>query len=80
MLALDSLTLFLERFGQMMSRLVLTLVYFLVLGPFALVYRVVADPLHRRRPRAKDSAHTVATNWTTWDRPEENLGRARRQD
>jgi hypothetical protein len=63
---------FSERFGQMLSRTLLTLLYFLLLGPFALLYRLVADPLHlRRRP---------AGNWSAWTGQNDTLARARRQD
>lgn len=56
----------------MLSRVLLTLLYFLVLGPFALGYRLVADPLHlKRRPRG---------NWTGWTSRNDTLARARRQD
>ena len=62
---------FSERFGSMLSRLLLTVLYYVVLGPFALVYQRVADPLHlRRRP----------SNWTTWDHPNDTLRAARSQD
>jgi hypothetical protein len=60
---------FTERFGSMLSRLLLTVLYFGLLGPFALVYRLFADPL-RRRPRA--------SNWVDW-RGREGLRAARRQ-
>ena len=63
---------FTERFGNMLSRVFLTLLYFLVLGPFALVYRLVADPLRLRRPRGG--------NWWSWDADNETLRAARRQD
>jgi hypothetical protein len=62
---------FSERFGSMLSRVFLTLLYFLVLGPFALVYRWVADPLHLRR--------RSAGNWSGWDARNETLSAARRQ-
>ena len=61
-----------ERFGNMLSRIFLTLLYFLVLGPFALVYRLVADPLRIGRP--KDG------NWWAWVSDNETLEAARRQD
>ncbi|MEZ5975859.1 MAG: hypothetical protein R3E96_13770 [Planctomycetota bacterium] len=35
---------FSERFGELLSRMPLTALYFLVLGPFALVYQRFADP------------------------------------
>jgi len=63
---------FSERFGNMLSRTLLTLLYFFVLGPFALVYRLVADPLHLRRPRSG--------NWTEWTSRNDDLSAARRQD
>jgi hypothetical protein len=63
---------FSERFGSMLSRMLLFVLYFLLLGPFALVYRLVADPLHlRRRPQG---------NWTAWSATNETLSAARRQD
>lgn len=67
-----TLLLFSERFGSMLSRVLLTVLYFGVLGPFAIVYRLVADPLHlRRRKRG---------NWTAWSSRNDTLRLARRQD
>jgi len=66
------LVVFTERFGSMLSRIFLTLLYFLVLGPFALVYRLVADPLHLRRQ--------VAGNWWAWVADNETVRAARKQD
>lgn len=63
---------FTERFGTMLSRIFLTLIYYLVLGPFALLYRLAADPLHIAR--RKDG------NWSGWVEDNENLSAARRQD
>jgi len=61
-----------ERFGNMLSRLFLTVLYYLVLGPFALVYQLFADPLHvRRRPQG---------NWSAWSADNETLPEARKQD
>jgi hypothetical protein len=62
---------FTERFGSMLSRVLLTLMYFVLLGPFALVYRLFADPLHLR-PRS--------SNWSSWERANDTLATARRQD
>lgn len=63
---------FTERFGQLMSRTLLTVLYYGVLGPVALVYQRVADPLHlRRRPEG---------NWTAWRGTDDSLRAARRQD
>ena len=69
---MQSFLQFSQRFGHMLSRVFLTLLYFFVLGPFAIVYRVVADPLRRRRP--KDS------NWSAWEQRENTLTAARKQD
>ena len=63
---------FSERFGNMLSRIFLTLLYFLVLGPFAIVYRFVADPLRIAKP--KDG------NWSAWVASNETLRAARKQD
>ena len=63
---------FSERFGSMLSRILLTVLYYLVLGPFALVYQRVADPLHLRKRRSG--------NWTAWDNRNNSLRAARRQD
>ncbi len=63
---------FSERFGNMLSRVFLTLLYFLVLGPFAIVYRLVADPLRLRRPSQ--------TNWWEWDARNETVKAAQKQD
>jgi hypothetical protein len=56
----------------MLSRALLTVLYFGLLGPFALVYRLVADPLHLRRQKRG--------NWTTWTASNDTLRAARRQD
>ena len=64
---------FTERFGSMLSRLLLTVLYYLVLGPVALVYQRVADPLHLKRPAS-------GSNWTPWTGKNDTLSAARRQD
>lgn len=69
---MQALIQFTERFGSMLSRLLLTVLYYAVLGPFALVYQRVADPLHLRRQRRG--------NWTPWHHQNETLRAARRQD
>jgi hypothetical protein len=63
---------FSERFGNMLSRIFLTLLYFLVLGPFAILYRLCADPLRIRRPKG--------SNWLGWVANNETIQAARRQD
>ena len=67
-----ALVAFSERFGSMLSRIFLTLLYFLVLGPFALLYQLAADPLRIRR--RNDG------NWWSWVADNETVQAARRQD
>jgi hypothetical protein len=69
---MNALIQFTERFGSMLSRILLTVLYFVLLGPFAVFYRLVADPLHlRKRPRG---------NWSEWVPTNETLVAARKQD
>jgi|SRR5690349_5614071 len=69
---MKALLQFSERFGSMLSRALLTFLYFLLLGPFALFYQLFADPLHlKRRPTG---------NWSAWTSRNETLAAARRQD
>ena len=68
---MKALLQFSERFGSMLSRVLLTVLYFGLLGPFALLYRMFADPLRMRRP--------ARSNWVTWKRENETLAQARRQ-
>lgn len=63
---------FTERFGNMLSRVFLTLLYYFVLGPFAVLYRLFADPLHLAKRRDG--------NWTPWVERNNDLRSARRQD
>ena len=63
---------FSERFGSMLSRVLLSVLYFGLLGPFALLYRLFADPLRLRRP--------AGSNWTAWTSTNDTLRAARRQD
>jgi len=69
---MKALIQFSERFGNMVSRTLLTILYFGVLGPFAILYRLVADPLHLRRQRKG--------NWVRWENDNETIAAARRQD
>ena len=67
-----ALVAFSERFGSMLPRIFLTLLYFLVLGPFALLYRLAAYPL--RLKRRNDG------NWAACQSDNETVAAARRQD
>lgn len=69
---MQALIQFSERFGHMLSRTLLTVIYYVLMGPFAIFYRLVADPLHIKRQRTG--------NWTTWSSQNDDLRAARRQD
>lgn len=69
---MNSLARFTEQFGTMMSRALLTVLYYVVLGPFALLYRAFSDPLHLRRRKNG--------NWSAWRGQADTLSAARRQD
>ena len=69
---MQAILVFSERFGSMLSRIFLTLLYYLVLGPFAIFYRLVCDPLRIKRP--------TSGNWSAWVASNETLTAARRQD
>lgn len=69
---MQKLLAFSERFGNMLSRVFLTLLYFFVLGPFAVLYRLFADPLAIKRP--------TNGNWTGWVADNETLRAAKKQD
>lgn len=70
---MEALIQFTERFGSMLSRLLLSVLYYVVLGPAALVYQRVADPLRLKRPAS-------GSNWSAWTGTNETLRRARSQD
>ena len=62
---------FLHRFGEVMGGLVLGALYFVLLGPVAVVSRILSDPLRLRRPA--DSA------FGDWQKDNETIGAAQRQ-
>jgi hypothetical protein len=66
-----SIAAFLQHFGEVMGNVVLGLLYFLLLGPVAILTRLVSDPLRRRRP--SDSA------FLPWREENETLTQAQRQ-
>jgi len=66
-----TLLAFFHRFGEVMGSIVLGALYFVLLGPVALVARLATDPLRRRPPR--DSA------FVPWQKENETLGAAHRQ-
>ncbi len=50
---------FMERFGDMMSRVVLTVLYVVLIAPIGVIYRFVTDPLMTRYPKT----HSSFVNW-----------------
>jgi hypothetical protein len=70
--SMNAFVQFTERFGNMISRILLTVLYYGLLGPFAVFYRLFADPLHLRKRRDG--------NWTAWTTHNDTLPAARKQD
>ena len=62
---------FLQRFGEVMGGLVLGGLYLILLGPVAVVSRMMTDPLRMRRPG--DSA------FLKWEKENETVRAAQRQ-
>jgi hypothetical protein len=69
---LEQLFRFSERFGHMVSRVVLTLLYVVLVGPAALLLTTIGDPLRIRRWRG--------TSWDAWREDVDSPARARSQD
>lgn len=63
---------FMERFGHMMSRVVLTVLYAVLIGPIGAIYRFIADPFLLAYPKNKSSM-------IPWRAQNETLEDARRQ-
>ncbi|HEY8514245.1 MAG TPA: hypothetical protein VIS07_01890 [Candidatus Binatia bacterium] len=68
---LAALLAFFHRFGEVMGGIVLGFLYFVLLGPVALVVRLATDPLRRRRPGD--------TAFVPWQKDNETLAAAHRQ-
>ena len=62
---------FLHRFGEVMGGIILGALYFVILGPVALVSRVLSDPLRMRRP--------TDTAFAPWPKDNETVDAAQRQ-
>jgi len=63
---------FTERFGHLMSRIVLTLLYVVLVAPAGLLLSLLGDPLRIKRWRG--------SSWNDWTQDNDSLARARRQD
>lgn len=68
----QQLAFFTERFGHMMSRLILTVLYFVLVAPAGLVVSLFGDPLRIRK--------YTGSSWNPWGEVNETLPQARRQD
>ncbi|MBM4268438.1 MAG: hypothetical protein FJ144_17810 [Deltaproteobacteria bacterium] len=62
---------FLQRFGEVMGGIVLGLLYFVLLGPVALLSRLLSDPLRTRPP--------ADTAFQPWAKENETVSAAQRQ-
>jgi hypothetical protein len=69
---LAQLARFSERFGHMMSRVLLTLLYVALVAPAAALLTTFGDPLRIKR--------WSGTSWMPWAQDNDTLERARRQD
>jgi hypothetical protein len=63
---------FTERFGHMMSRVLLTVLYVTLVAPAGILLSLFSDKLGIRRFRG--------TSWNDWKRTNETPSQARRQD
>jgi hypothetical protein len=70
--AMQRLHRFTERFGHLMSRVILTLLYVVLVGPPALFVSLLLDPLRIKRWRG--------SAWVGWTRANDTLDLARKQD
>lgn len=62
---------FLENFGQVVGRVLMTLIYFVAVAPVAIVYRLFTDTLLFKPP---------TSTFRDWNAVNETLDDARRQD
>jgi hypothetical protein len=69
---LPGVKFFLERFGHMMSRVVLTVLYVVLIAPIGIIYRFVADPFLLRYPSNRSSM-------IPWRSKNDSVAEARRQ-
>ncbi|MEI8357754.1 MAG: hypothetical protein RL698_269 [Pseudomonadota bacterium] len=67
----ESVMTFLHQFGEVMGNLVLGALYYVLLGPVALVGRLFADPLRMRRP--------ADSSFLPWQEENDTLPEAHRQ-
>jgi hypothetical protein len=63
---------FLDRFGNVVGRFILTIVYIVAVAPVAIIYSAVADALMTKK--------TPESTFVPWQSINETLEDARRQD
>lgn len=66
------LLVFLERFGTVVGRVVMSLIYIVAVAPVAIVYKLLADPLMTRS--------APQSTFREWTQINDTLEDARRQD
>ena len=67
----ESIARFLQHFGEVMGNVILALLYFFLLGPVAILYRLASDPLRTRRPSG--------SAFLPWRKENETIAEAHRQ-
>jgi hypothetical protein len=67
----SSIAAFLHHFGEVMGNVVLALLYFVLVGPVAVLYRLASDPLRTRRPSG--------SAFLPWRKENETIAEAHRQ-
>ena len=66
-----SVMMFLHRFGEVMGNIILGLLYFVLVGPVAVVTRLATDPLRTKRPQG--------SAFLPWEKENESVEAASRQ-
>lgn len=64
--------IFLERFGDVVGRTLMTVIYFVAVMPVAVIYRLCTDALMIKK--------APPSTWVDWSQVNETLDDARRQD
>ena len=67
----ESIARFLQHFGEVMGNVILALLYFFLVGPVAILYRLASDPLRTRRPSG--------SAFLPWRKENETIAEAHRQ-
>ena len=68
----EKLFQFFERFGHLMSRILLTILYVILVAPAGIILALFGDPLRIRKYRG--------TSWMNWTHENNTTEQARRQD